>query len=1025
MTNTRQNKQSFSSSDSHLGRKEESKDINEEDGDDISPLVPPPKLPSYLAEAFGDLYQEDGLVVLGRGMGLLSLMAAFARFYSDTKDGYLSFQESESKQANRPPLVFVLGLKEKERSSLIETLESWGTPHEFLPTQITNESGQGKDREAIYQKGGVFLITSRILIVDLLTRVADPKQIEGLLVAHAENVNDQSTEAFIIRIYRTQKLILSSTTHFNSGFVKAFSDNPAALMNGFGKVDKILKALFIRRLYLYPRFHASVQRELENPLKQPKVDEIRQPLTPRMKDIQHAIAAAVQACVRELKKQTPHLQGLQLNLTVENCISQNFDSMISRQLENEWHRIKPNTKQLVHDLRTLRTLFPYLINYDSIHFWKLLQNLKSMSTQSRYPSMWLFTHAADLLYQKAKERVYRIEIPTKTKSNPRPIGKIQPILEENPKWKLLNEVLSEIRQDYETRKANSNFSDDSYSPFQSRGGTDILILVKEQRTLLTLQSYLSQGKIRLMTTRWLNYLERFNDRSRAVTKSSAGTNAISEESRLLLEEENRARYFLFGTKKNSSNDALGKRFDKGLLKDRERMKRRKIETERHRGEMGMEKDDLEQRAVLEDALADTNLDFEEDDEKGRKTDDAFSDDSSYDEDELAMKVKPIDEMKINLLTYTSIEGSQPQLILEDMKPSYVVLYDAEPSFIRALEIYASSFPTPKMDQNRLRVFFLLFEESSEEKLFVSSLEREQNAFEKLIQHKKSMALPLQMMGATTTQEMQQAMSGAVSSYCGGKYPLSVDTRTGQGKRNPNAEKRDVAVDVREFRSALPSILHQGGLRLAPVTLYVGDFVLSSVHCIERKSISDLYGSFASGRLYTQAEAMCKHYKCACLMIEFDPMKVFALQSSADIGSEIRTDSICSKMALLAMHFPKLRILWCRGPHETLKLFKSLKKNHEEVDVEKAMEIGSNESVDGLLISQNKDGGPDSGNEINEVARDLLLRLPGINVSNARTIMSECESIKELAGKSRDDLKRLLGPITGQKLYAFFRQKVNV
>ena len=79
----------------------------------------------------------------------------------------------------------------------------------------------------------------------------------------------------------------------------------------------------------------------------------------------------------------------------------------------------------------------------------------------------------------------------------------------------------------------------------------------------------------------------------------------------------------------------------------------------------------------------------------------------------------------------------------------------------------------------------------------------------------------------------------------------MDTRTGGGKQVAHKERRDIAVDVREFRSSLPSILHQGGMRLAPVTLTVGDFVLSNVHCVERKSISDLFGSFASGRLYSQ------------------------------------------------------------------------------------------------------------------------------------------------------------------------------
>ena len=839
----------------------------------------------------------------------------------------------------------------------------------------------------------------------------------GMLVGHAELCTNETTEAFILRIFRTQKLMLSSKKHFESGFVKAFTDNPSSLVSGFGKVDKILKALFVRKLYLYPRFHASVKKELENPLKQPKVEEIHQPLTPRMREIQHAIAAAVQGGIRELKKATPHLHGLQLNLSIENCINQNFDSMISRQLESEWHRLPPNTKHLVQDLRTLRALFPYLINYDCIHFWKFLQNLKSMSKQSRYPSMWLFTPAADLLYQKAKERVYTIDIKQRNKTSINSVGKLKPVLESNPKWTLLSEILTEIREE---KKKQSR---------REKGGADILIMVKDQRTLLTLQSYLSQGQIHLMTMRWLNYLERFNDRSRAATKTTQGTAGISEESRLLLEEETRARYFLFGNVKSEQIETIGKRKGEEMVKARNIKKRRKIEEERYRGEKGIEKEDLEKRAILEDAIANTQLEIEQDAGQNMNEENdskSISSSSEDDEDDLSYKVKPLSQLRINIRTYSSIEGEQMQLFLDDMHPSHVILFDADASFIRSLEIYASSLEIPQNEEDRLRIFFLLFEESCEEKQFLSGLEREQNAFEKLIQHKKTMALPVQMMGVTNTQEIQQAMGSAVGSYCDGKYPLSVDTRTGKGKANPNTQRRDIAVDVREFRSALPSILHQGGLRLAPVTLSVGDFVLSPVHCVERKSISDLYGSFMSGRLYTQAEAMCKYYKCACLMIEFDPIKAFALQSVNDLGTEIRTDSICSKMALLAMHFPKLRILWCRGPHETLKLFKGLKKNHEEVNVEKAIEIGSNESVDGLLRPSNSsiNSEEDGEDEINEAAKEMLLRLPGINVNNARKIMSSCDSMKDLAMKSRDDLKNMLGPITGQKLFAFFRKKVD-
>lgn len=39
--------------------------------------------------------------------------------------------------------------------------------------------------------------------------------------------------------------------------------------------------------------------------------------------------------------------------------------------------------------------------------------------------------------------------------------------------------------------------------------------------------------------------------------------------------------------------------------------------------------------------------------------------------------------------------------------------------------------------------------------------------------------------------------------------------------------------------------------VVPVTLEVGDYILAPTVCVERKSITDLFGSLNSGRLYNQ------------------------------------------------------------------------------------------------------------------------------------------------------------------------------
>jgi DNA excision repair protein ERCC-4 len=1194
--------------------KDDEHDNDDCDDDDEDDTIPEHTVPLYLQDAFTELYNEDGLLCIGKGLQYLVLLALFCKCYNtDTNTGTTNHNHDSSSSSPSPPasslpllsspnttatksyprrpqrrlpIIFVLGLKdEKERQTLLQILTSWGTPAGQLPIMITNESGQSKDREVIYNtcsnsnnddnkhnpnRCNIICITSRILIVDLLSGVIQSQQIYGMMVVHAHTVTEQSTEAFILRIYKSQlysqqqpqpplrmepnKTLTKATDNDNysamkrdgSGFIKAITDNADALISGFAQVDKILKALYVRKLYLYPRFHHSIRNELEgtndthnhNPTIE--VIEYHQELSTRQKEIQSSIAVLVMQCLRQLKQQTEHLvqwsigatttangndpndpldenRGRLSLLTVENCVTQQFDIAISRQLEPHWYKLSPNTKQLVQDLRTLKTLFVSLIQYDCITFYKLLCSIRTISAASRYPSMWLLEAATDILFRQAKERVYTILHPQTGKKNDRispaahepqtgyAVSQLVTILEENPKWSLLKTVLDEIQQDYMDKQANhANHCD---------GVTNVLVMVKDDKVLETIKAYLTDTKSnsgevdetigkkgarkrnrykksssisktppRTLLMKWLRYLEHINDRSRNITDTRGSTDSLSEESRLLLEEEGRVRRILFSNtasqyqkdKSNRTQELSNQNTKKRRTATKSETtrspnksgakvlnqipshvrQRRRIAVEKGRGQFSS--DDIKSRSLLDEAVGITEHDMDDTqypnpdntvDDVG-SLDDCGDNDGSHDinqedrdiSEEVMFRVSyPNNELRVVIHCYSMVEGDQSHLLLQDIRPKYVVFYDTEVAFIRAVEIYAALAAAKKTDNNNseymdshalsptanyelVRVYFLMFEASAEEKNYKKALEREQNAFERLIHHKKTMPVPV--LQSMETQEMQEALcnsAGVAGTYMNGQYPLSVDTRRGKGKVNTSKDRRDIAVDVREFRSALPNILHQGGMRLAPVTLTVGDFVLSNVHCVERKSISDLFGSFASGRLYTQVEAMSKYYTCPCLLIEFDPNKSFCLQNSNELGIDIRMDSICSKIVLLVTHFPKLRILWSRTPQSTLNLFRDLKVNHEEVDVERAIEIGRNESEEYLLQPDNCDGEVD---EINEAARDMLLQLPGVTVQSARRIMQECDSLAELSSLSRDELRRIAGPVTGQKLFTFFRQNIS-
>jgi DNA excision repair protein ERCC-4 len=100
----------------------------------------------------------------------------------------------------------------------------------------------------------------------------------------------------------------------------------------------------------------------------------------------------------------------------------------------------------------------------------------------------------------------------------------------------------------------------------------------------------------------------------------------------------------------------------------------------------------------------------------------------------------------------------------------------------------------------------------------------------------------------------------------------------------------VIVDMREFRSELPSILHKKGFHIEPCTLEVGDYVITPTICVERKSINDLIESLSNGRLYNQCNAMSRAYKIPMLLIEFDRNKPFLLNVCQSLNRCVRFGS---------------------------------------------------------------------------------------------------------------------------------------
>ncbi|KAF9140466.1 hypothetical protein BGX30_006479 [Mortierella sp. GBA39] len=883
---------------------------------------------AFQKEIVAELVAEDALLIMAKGLGLRNILGAFLQIYSQPQNLVLLINtNTEEETALRDDLL---------RSSGID---KGGASH-FK--SITSELSLA-ERSDLYRYGGIMAITSRILVMDLLTGRVPVQLITGILVANAHRVTASTTEAFILRLFRQSN---------SEGFIKAFSDQPETLSTGFATLEKTLKLLYLRKVNLWPRFHVTVTESLESHTAD--VIEIRQPMTKAMKAIQAAIINCMDICLQELRRSSSAIEIDIDDFTVEKALFKSFDVIIRRQLDPIWHRVSHKTKQLVSDLKTLRSLLGYLVSYDSVNFNLYLETLLA-SVGPHSGNYWMMTDPADKIFSTAKSRVYLQQDGYKDPDDPNILPNMRPILEELPKWDILSEIMDEVEVEM-------------HNAPHPEGLDTVLIMAQDQRACLQIKRYLSTPKS-IASSRgkplmrdllhgylqWKSNMKHFKDN--VATKAPAS---------------------LASSMASSGNPMAGVR------RGQPANKRRRV-----RGGA----------SSLAPVAKHSTANFEKEAEviatfintthqaSSKSTARIFDHDLEEVDDftDYFGLVEPS-----NMVLVHSYSGESDSLLLENIKPRFIIMYDPDPTFVRCIEVYKARHPG-----KQVRVYFTVYDNSVEEQLYLSALRREKDAFTRLIQTKSTMVLPI---GDTFTKQVQDQ-----------SLLRNIHTRiAGGGKTGDEQPAPRIVVDAREFRSSLPSILHSQGMVLDPCTITVGDYVLSPNICVERKSISDLISSFASGRLYTQVEAMTVHYTRPVLLIEFDEDKSFSLQDKADIRADISVTELSSKLVLLTLAFPSLRLIWSSSVHSTVDIFEDLKRSEDEPDMQQAQAVGvdADQAIDSAY---------------NLTPQDILRSLPGITSKNYKQVMRHVESIRELAELDVASLSNIIGEGPAKTLWEFFHK----
>ncbi|XP_055328832.1 DNA repair endonuclease XPF-like [Paramacrobiotus metropolitanus] len=829
----------------------------------------------YEKQIFLDCFHEDGLLVMAKGLGLERIFLSFLRIYCDPGQ-----------------LVLVLNVSSAEEEYFINELRRMNVSP--LPKSINNEIAVNA-RYSTYLQGGALFVSSRILVVDFLTDRVPAAHVSGILINRAHKVNESSQEAFILRLYRQKN---------TKGFIKAFTDTPNAFTQGFGRVERVMKNLFVRKLHIWPRFEASVLDTLDK--HKPEVIELQLKMNARMRDIQMAVLDLISVCVKEVRRCNPTLDTEEI--TVENAISRSFEKVIGLYLDPVWHHLSQKNRQLIADLKVFRTLLMYLTSYDCLTFYNLVAGLRNRSSPQNCASSWIFLEPAEKLFILSQERVFGQPQESKEIS--------MDVVEKNSKWQALQDVMTEIKIQ------NQQLFDSELGPGRT------LILAADERCCSQLRILLKEGYEALINT----ILDRSTLSGKVGLKGS--------------------------TKANKKRTAEKEDDQVTLTQMMKRTRKKGEETEPVEPLSVGDQWDLQTEMVL------------------------WSDVIEYE------TLSP-SAVVFHPLFSSNEKAFEIVRVMLRFLPRYIVLYDLDMTVVRQIEVHKATHPSLP-----LRVYFVMYADSVEEQRYLTTLRIEKQAFEHLIREKGTMALPEDM-----TADLYRDVAFAVQ----------LNTRQGGLVSPAQMEQPRVIVDMREFGSELPSLLHRRGIDIHPVTLEVGDYVLTPDICVERKSVNDLIGSLNSGRLYSQATQLTRFYRCPVLLIEFDQNKSFSL--NGNYAKETTLKDVSNKLVLLTLHFPKLRILWCSSPYATAELFQEIKLGRTEPDPTKAVTVSSEQEATAAFEKYNL--GP----------QEMLLKMPGVTQKNYLGIMNRVDSIAALCKLTEPELKDILGSASdAEKLHGFLHME---
>ena len=191
----------------------------------------------------------------------------------------------------------------------------------------------------------------------------------------------------------------------------------------------------------------------------------------------------------------------------------------------------------------------------------------------------------------------------------------------------------------------------------------------------------------------------------------------------------------------------------------------------------------------------------------------------------------------------------------------------------------------------------------------------------------------------------------------------------------------IAVDNREYRSNVVRNLAMKGVKIEPQQLDVGDYVLSSRICVERKNVDDFLDSLLDGKLFKQIQRLRDTYPRPMLVIEGE--NLFTKRN-------INQNAIYGSLASISVDYG-IPVMTTKDATETASLLTVVARREQKSEKKPVAIRGEKYQM-----------------SLKERQQFLVEGLPNVSAVLAKRLLGHFGNIRDIANASEDELRQVEG-----------------